>query len=85
MVIMNKINRINRDLFQVLDNVNTVFITLEYIKSRFSNFASIGIQIGGISIIAPNQKTTLSQLGFKALIGGTIACLMTACIAGMFF
>jgi CNT family concentrative nucleoside transporter len=60
-------------------------IILTYALCGFSNFASIGIQIGGISIIAPNQKTTLSQLGFKALIGGTIACLMTACIAGMFF
>lgn len=60
-------------------------IILTYALCGFSNFASIGIQIGGISIIAPNQKKNLSQLGFKALIGGTIACLMTACIAGMFF
>lgn len=54
-----------------------------YALSGFANFASIGIQIGGISTLAPNQRTNLSALGIKALIGGTIACLMTACIAGM--
>lgn len=60
-------------------------IILTYALCGFSNIASIGIQIGGISSLAPNQKTTLSQLGFMALIGGTFACLMTATIAGMFF
>ena len=60
-------------------------IILTYALCGFSNFASIGIQIGGIGTMAPNQKTVLSQLGFKALIGGTVACFMTAAIAGMFF
>lgn len=60
-------------------------IILTYALCGFANIASIGIQIGGISTMAPNQKTTLAQLGVKALIGGTIACFMTACIAGMFF
>jgi CNT family concentrative nucleoside transporter len=60
-------------------------VILTYALCGFSNFASIGIQIGGISSIAPNQKTTLSRLGFRALIGGTLACLLTATIAGMFF
>ena len=54
-----------------------------YALSGFANFASIGIQIGGIGSLAPNQRTNLSTLGIKALIGGTIACLMTADIAGM--
>jgi CNT family concentrative nucleoside transporter len=54
-----------------------------YALCGFANFASIGIQIGGISILAPNQRQTLSELGIKSLIGGTIACLMVACIAGM--
>ncbi|WP_207493500.1 NupC/NupG family nucleoside CNT transporter [Aridibaculum aurantiacum] len=49
----------------------------------FANFASIGIQIGGIGALAPNQRTNLSSLGMKALIGGTIASLTNACIAGM--
>ncbi len=53
-----------------------------YALSGFANFASIGIQIGGISQLAPNQRKNLTELGVKALVGGTIACLMCACIAG---
>ena len=56
-----------------------------YALSGFSNFASIGIQIGGISQLAPNQRRNLTELGMKALLGGTIACLMCACIAGALF
>lgn len=48
----------------------------------FANFSSIGIQIGGIGALAPSQRKSLTELGIKALIGGTIACLMTASIAG---
>ena len=51
----------------------------------FANFSSIGIQIGGIGSLAPDRRGDLAELGFKAMIGGTIACLITACIAGMFF
>jgi len=54
-----------------------------YALCGFANFASIGIQIGGISAIAPSQRKTLSELGIKALIGGTVACLLTAAIAGI--
>jgi CNT family concentrative nucleoside transporter len=53
-----------------------------YALSGFANFSSIGIQIGGISQLAPNQRKNLTELGVKALVGGTIACLMCACIAG---
>jgi CNT family concentrative nucleoside transporter len=53
-----------------------------YALCGFANFASIGIQIGGISQLAPNQRRNLTELGMKALLGGTIACLMCACIAG---
>ncbi|MEY2923791.1 MAG: hypothetical protein RLZZ337_331 [Bacteroidota bacterium] len=60
-------------------------IILTYALCGFSNFASIGIQIGGISSLAPNQRSTLALLGMRALLGGTIACLMTATIAGMLF
>ena len=49
----------------------------------FANFASIGIQIGGIGALAPTRKGLLSRLGIRALIGGTVACLMTAVIVGM--
>lgn len=54
-----------------------------YALCGFANFASIGIQIGGISVLAPKRRVLLTELGIKALIGGTIACLMTACVAGM--
>jgi CNT family concentrative nucleoside transporter len=53
-----------------------------YALCGFANFASIGIQIGGISQLAPNQRRNLTELGVKALIGGTVACLMCGCIAG---
>lgn len=58
-------------------------IMATYVLCGFANFASIGIQIGGIGSLAPNKKSTLSQLGFKALIGGTLACLFTAVMVGM--
>lgn len=58
-------------------------IIATYALCGFANFGAMGIQIGGISAIAPNQRLTLSQLGLYSLIGGTIACLMTGCIAGM--
>lgn len=54
-----------------------------YMLCGFANFASIGIQIGGIGTLAPSQKKTLSELGFKALIAGTLASLLSATIAGM--
>ncbi|RMG80145.1 MAG: Na+ dependent nucleoside transporter [Bacteroidetes bacterium] len=54
-----------------------------YMLCGFANFASIGIQIGGIGALIPSRKGTLSQLGFRALIGGTLACLFTAVIVGM--
>lgn len=53
-----------------------------YALCGFANFASIGIQIGGISQLAPTQRRNLTELGVRALIGGTIACLMCGCIAG---
>lgn len=55
-----------------------------YILSGFANFSSIGIQIGGIGALAPGKRTMLSQLGVKALIGGTFATLMMAAMVGMF-
>ncbi len=55
-----------------------------YILCGFANFASIGIQIGGIGALIPSRKGLLSKLGVQALIGGTVACLLTAAIVGMF-
>lgn len=60
-------------------------IIATYALCGFSNFASIGIQIGGIGALAPSKRAVLSELGVKALIGGTIACFLTAAIAGMMY
>ncbi len=65
----------------LITNPKSILITT-YALCGFANFASIGIQIGGISQLAPSQRKNLTELGIKALIGGTIACLMCACIAG---
>jgi len=65
----------------LITDPKSILITT-YALCGFANFASIGIQIGGISQLAPNQRKNLTELGIKALIGGTIACLMCACIAG---
>lgn len=74
-----------------LKNVgNTIHLTYEksiimatYMLCGFANFASIGIQIGGIGSLAPAQRKTLSKFGMKAVIGGTIASLISTTIAGM--
>ena len=58
-------------------------IMATYMLCGFANFASIGIQIGGIGSLAPGQRKTLSEFGIRALIGGTIASLLSATIAGM--
>ncbi|WP_081211992.1 NupC/NupG family nucleoside CNT transporter [Salegentibacter sediminis] len=58
-------------------------IMATYMLCGFANFASIGIQIGGIGSLAPGQRKTLSEFGMKALIGGTLASLLSATIAGM--
>lgn len=56
-----------------------------YALCGFSNFSSIAIQVGGIGSIAPNQQGNLSKLGMRALLAATLACLMTATIAGALF
>tara|TARA_R110002072_G_scaffold4384_15_gene30795 strand:+ start:8962 stop:10659 length:1698 start_codon:yes stop_codon:yes gene_type:complete len=64
-------------------NYEKSVIMATYMLCGFANFASIGIQIGGIGSLAPGQRKTLSEFGIKALIGGTIASLLSATIAGM--
>ena len=54
-----------------------------YALCGFANFASIGIQIGGIGPLAPKRQGDLARLGLKAMLGGTLAAFMTACIAGI--
>ncbi|WP_233494450.1 NupC/NupG family nucleoside CNT transporter [Mesonia sp. K7] len=58
-------------------------IMATYMLCGFANFASIGIQLGGIGSLAPGQRKTLSEFGLKAVIGGTLASLLSATIAGM--
>jgi CNT family concentrative nucleoside transporter len=64
-------------------NYEKSVIMATYMLCGFANFASIGIQIGGIGSLAPGQRKTLSEFGMRALIGGTLASLMSATIAGM--
>jgi CNT family concentrative nucleoside transporter len=56
-----------------------------YMLCGFANFASIGIQIGGIGALAPSKRKLLSELGLKALLAGTLASLLSATIVGMTF
>ena len=58
-------------------------VILTYALCGFANIVSIGIQVGGIGALAPNQRSTLARLGLKALLGSSIACFLTACVAGM--
>jgi concentrative nucleoside transporter, CNT family len=65
-------------------NDRTVFL-MQFALCGFANISSIGIQLGGISTIAPEQRQTLAKLGLRALYGGTLATLLTAAVAGMFY
>ena len=58
-------------------------VILTYALCGFSNFASIGIQVGGIGSLAPERRRELTEIAFKAMLGGTIACCMTGCIAAV--
>ncbi len=59
------------------------FTIATYALCGFSNFASIAIQIGGIGALVPSRRKDLARLGFRAMLGGTIACMMTGAIAGI--
>jgi CNT family concentrative nucleoside transporter len=56
---------------------------MTYALAGFANFSSIGIQIGGIGGLAPSRRSDLARLGLRAMIGGALACCMTACVAGV--
>lgn len=58
-------------------------IIMTYALAGFANFASVGIQIGGIGSLVPGRQKDLARIGVKAMLGGTLACFMTACIAGI--
>ena len=54
-----------------------------YALCGFANFGSVGVQIGGLSLLAPDRRATIAKLGLRAMIGGSLAAFMTACVAGM--
>ena len=58
-------------------------IIASYALCGFANFASIGVQLGGLGVLAPKRKADFAKLAFKAMIGGAIASWITACIAGI--
>lgn len=58
-------------------------VIMTYALCGFSNFASIGIQVGGIGGLIPARRQELARLGLRAMLGGSLACCMTACIAGI--
>eukprot|EP00924_Labyrinthula_sp_SR-Ha-C_P016071 snap_masked-scaffold_4-processed-gene-18.27-mRNA-1 protein AED:0.07 eAED:0.07 QI:0/-1/0/1/-1/1/1/0/570 len=59
------------------------FVIMTYALCGFSNLGSMGIQIGALSLMAPNKLKQLSSMAFSAMVCGNIACFMTACIAGV--
>ena len=74
------------NFIQLKEIVNEKAILMAtYALCGFANFSSIAIQIGGIAPIAPNQRTALASLGMKAVLGGSLATLMTATLAGILF
>ena len=77
-------------LAELENPLNTVKLSYEksvimatYMLCGFANFSSIGIQIGGIGSLAPNQRKNLANFGIKVLFGGALASLLSASIAGM--
>lgn len=73
------------DLTGQMKNLSPRSIAIStYALCGFANFSSIAIQVGGIGVLAPSRRKDLAKLGVKSLIAGTLACLMTASIAGMF-
>ena len=72
------------DLQNKLSTLSPRSVTITtYALCGFANFSSIAIQLGGIGALAPKRRVDLAELGMKGLIAGTLACLMTAAIAGL--
>ncbi len=66
-----------------LDPASRSFTITTYALCGFANFSSIGIQLGGIGALAPERRVDLARLGFRALLAGTLANFLSACIAGI--
>ncbi|MEA5498059.1 NupC/NupG family nucleoside CNT transporter [Limnoraphis robusta] len=63
---------------------NRAMLIVSYVLCGFTHFASYGIFVGGLSSLIPSRSSEVSSLGLKALWAGTLATLMTGCIAGVF-
>lgn len=72
---------LSRDAVPVISERGKIIAT--YALCGFANFGSIGIQIGGIGGIAPQRQADVARLGVQTMLAGTVACFMTACVAGM--
>ena len=79
----NQLGMAQRGEIPMLDGRSLVIIT--YALCGFANFASIGIQIGGMSPLAPSRRQDIARLGFKSMVGGALATFMIACVAGLFY
>ena len=79
----NILGAVGRGEMPALDPRSIVIVS--YALCGFSNFASIAIQIGGIAPMAPSRRGDLAKLGFKAMVAGSLATYMIACVAGMFY
>ena len=72
------------DVIAAKDKLSAHSITLiTYALCGFANFASIAIQIGGIGSLAPERRADLARLGWRSMIGGLLACYLTAAIVGL--
>jgi CNT family concentrative nucleoside transporter len=60
------------------------FLICTYALCGFANFGSVAIMIGGIGGIAPERRGDLARLGFRAIVAGTLATMLTGCIVGLF-
>ncbi len=70
-----------KELMPTLSERTTIITT--YALCGFANLGSMGIQIGGLSAISPSRQQDLAVLGFRAMIAGSLACFLTACVTGM--
>ena len=79
----DQLGKAARNEVAMLDGRSIVIVT--YALCGFANFASIGIQIGGMAPLAPSRRQDIARLGFKSMVGGALATFMIACIAGIFY
>lgn len=60
-------------------------VIITFALCGFANISSIAVQLGSIGVMAPERRAEVANMGFKAVLGGTLANLMSACLAGLFF